>query len=224
MEHRAVYEGELEIRQSGRRLAGRFPYSQRSGDRQATVMDRGRVRKERIAPDAFGWQVREFEKLQGELAATIESAIDEARVQVLRQELERRNIHVLAGHSYDRPLGDRLRGSARVSSTREAVEFEVDLPDEADQPGYMKDAIAMIRAGLIGGISPGFRVPPRAVVPDGERLEPEIGNEAVQVRVIENAVLAELSIVTRPAYSDTDVDVRALEIVAQHRRRPRVWL
>ena len=87
MEHRAVYEGELEIRQSGRRLAGRFPYSQRSGDRQATVMDRGRVRKERIAPDAFGWQVREFEKLQGELAATIESAIDEARVQVLRQDL-----------------------------------------------------------------------------------------------------------------------------------------
>ena len=86
MEHRAVYEGELELRQSGRRLAGRFPYSQRSGDRQATVMNRGRVRKERIAGDAFGWQIREFEKLQGELAATIESAVDEARVQLLRQE------------------------------------------------------------------------------------------------------------------------------------------
>ena len=40
--------------------------------------------------------------------------------------------------------------------------------------------------------------------------------------MIENAILSELSIVTRPAYSDTDVDVRALEIVAQ--RRPRVWL
>ena len=60
MENRAVYDGELEIRQSGRRLAGRFPYSQRSGDRQATVMDRGKVRKERIAGDAFGWQIREF--------------------------------------------------------------------------------------------------------------------------------------------------------------------
>ena len=222
MEHRAVYEGELELRQSGRRLAGRFPYSQGSGDRQATVMNRGKVRKERIAGDAFGWQIREFEKLQGELAATIESAVDEARVQIIRQELERRNIHVLAGHSYDRPMGDMLRGGARVTSTREAVEFEVDLPGEGDQPGYMKDIVAMIRSGLIGGISPGFRVPPRAVVPDGERLEPEPGNPAVQVRVIENAVLSELSIVTRPAYSDTDVDVRALEIVAQ--RRPRVWL
>ena len=222
MEHRAVYEGELELRQSGRRLAGRFPYSKGTGDRMATVMNKGRVRKERIAGDAFGWQIREFEKLQGELAATIESAVDEARVQVLRQELERRNIHVLAGHSYDRPLGDRLRSGARVTSTREAVEFELELPGEADQPSYMKDIVAMVRAGLIGGISPGFRVPPRAVVPDGERLEPEPGNAAVQVRVIENAVLSELSVVTRPAYSETDVDVRALEALTP--RRPRVWL
>ena len=147
METRCVYEGSLEIRQSGRRLAGRFPYSKGTGDRMATVMNKGRVRKERVAPDAFGWQIREFEKLQGELAKTIESAVDEARIQILRQELERRNIHVLAGHSYDRPLGDMLRSGARVTSTREAVDFEIDLPDEADQPGYMKDAIAMIRAG-----------------------------------------------------------------------------
>ena len=222
MEHRAIYGGELELRQKGRRLAGRFPYSQGSGDRQATVMNRGKVRKERIAGDAFGWQIREFGKLQTQLAATIESAVDEARVQVLRQELERRNIHVLAGHSYDRPLGDMLRSGARVTSTREAVEFELELPGEADQPGYMRDTIAMIRAGLIGGISPGFRVPPRAVVPNGERLEPEPGNEAVQVRVIENAVLSELSIVTRPAYSETDIDVRALEAIPP--RRARFWL
>ena len=222
MEHRAVYEGELELRQSGRRLAGSFPYSQRSGDRQATVMNKGRVRKERIGPDAFGWQIREFEKLQGELATTIESAVDEARVQILRQELERRNIHVLAGHSYDKPMGDMLRSGARVTSTREAVEFEIDLPDESDQPTYMRDVVGMIRAGLIGGISPGFRVPPKSVVPNGERLEPEPGNEAVQVRVIENAVLSELSIVTRPAYSETDIDVRALEAIPP--RRLRVWL
>ena len=222
MEHRAIYEGELELRQKGRRLAGRFPYSQKSGDRQATVMNKGRVRKERIGPDAFGWQIREFAKLQVQLGDAITAAYDEARVQIIRQELERRNIHVLAGHSYDKPMGDMLRSGARVTSTREAVEFEIDLPDVADQPSHMRDTVAMIRSGLIGGISPGFRVPPRAVVPNGERLEPEIGNPGVSVRVIENAVLSELSIVTRPAYSDTDVDVRALEIVAQ--RRPRVWL
>ena len=222
MEHRAVYEGELELRQAGRRLAGRFPYSQRSGDRMATVMDRGRVRKERIGPDAFGWQIREFGKLQGELAAAISDSLDEARLQLLRQELERRNIHILSGHSYDKPMGDMLRSGARVTSTREAVEFDIELPDESNQPSYMRDTIAMIRSGLIGGISPGFRVPPKAVVPNGERLEPEPGNPAVQVRVIENAVLSELSIVTRPAYSETDIDVRALEALAP--RRLRVWL
>ena len=75
MEQRAVYEGTLELRASGRRLSGSFPYSQKSGDRMATVMNRGRVRKERIAPDAFGWQIREFEKLQGELADTINNAV-----------------------------------------------------------------------------------------------------------------------------------------------------
>ena len=223
MEHRAVYEGSLELRQSGRRLAGRFPYSQGSGDRMATVMNRGRVRKERIAPDAFGWQIREFEKLQGELAQVIDGAVDEARVQVLRQAIERRNVHILSGHSYDKPMGDMLRSGARVTSTREAVEFDIELPDESNQPSYMRDTIAMIRSGLIGGISPGFRVPPRAVVANAERLEPEPGNAAVQVRVIENAVLYELSIVTRPVYSETEIDVRALEALTP-RRRVRLWL
>ena len=222
METRAIYEGELELRQSGRLLAGRFPYSRKSGDRQATVMNRGRVRKERIAGDAFGWQLREFGKLQDELATTISGAVDEARVQIIRQELERRNIHILAGHSYDRPLGDMLRSGARITSTKESIDFEIDLPGEADRPGYMRDVVAMVRAGLIGGISPGFRVPPKNIVPNGERLEPEIGNPAVSVRVIENAILSELSIVTRPAYSETDVDVRALEAIPP--RRPRIWL
>ena len=222
MEHRAVYEGTLELRASGRRLSGSFPYSQKAGDRMATVMNKGRVRKERIAPDAFGWQIREFAKLQEKLGDAITGAFDQASQQIIRQELERRNIHILAGHSYDRPLGDMLRSGARVTSSREALEFEIDLPDVADQPTHMKDTIAMIRSGLIGGISPGFRVPPKAVVPNGERLEPEPGNPAVQVRVIENAVLSELSIVTRPAYSETDIDVRALEALAP--RRLRVWL
>ena len=223
MEHRAVYEGTLELRASGRRLGGRFPYSQKSGDRMATIGNRGRVRKERIGPDAFGWQIREFQKLQDELAQVIDGAVDEARVQVLRQAIERRNIHVLAGHSYDRPMGDMLRSGARVTSTREALEFEIELPDESNQPSYMRDTVAMIRSGLIGGISPGFRVPPRAVVPNGERLEAEPGNAAVQVRVIENAILYELSIVTRPVYSETEIDVRQLDALTPC-KRVRIWL
>ena len=220
-----IFDGELEIRARGgrRSLRGRFSYSPGPGRRMATVRDRGRVRKERVGPDAFGWQMREFVKLQKQMAEMIEGAVDQARIEILRQELERRNVHVLAGHDYNRPLADLKSGTAKITSTREAVEFEVDLPDEADQPGYMVDVVRQIRAGLAGGVSPGFRVPPASAVPDAETFEPEPGNPGVQVRVINAAVLHELSIVTRPAYSETEIDVRAFDPAPVVRRR-RVWL
>ena len=130
----------------------------------ATVSVRGKARKERIEPDAFGWQIDRMAEIQEQMAAATTSAIEEVQREIvlekLRQEAERRNIHVLAGHSFDRPLGDVLRGTARVTSTRAAVEFEVDLPDEIDMPSYMQDTIKQIRTGRAGGISPGFMVPP----------------------------------------------------------------
>ena len=188
----------------------------------ATVMDRGDVRKERIGPDAFAWTIQRMGQLQEELAGVMSGAVDEARAQVLRQEIERRNVHVLSGHSFEKPLGDMARGTARVTSDAKAVRFEVDLPADVDQPTYMRDAVKQINANLAGGISPGFRVPPRTTVAQAERLEPEPGNPNVQVRVVEKAVLYELSIVTRPAYSDTALDVRAEDLQPQRRRR--VWL
>ena len=208
----AVFPGcELEIREAetgrGRTLSGRFPYSPGPGRAMATVSDRGtrtreerragNVRKERIEGNAFGWQMERFGELQKELGQALEGAVDTARVEVLQQELERRNVHILAGHSYDKPLGDMLKGTARVRSTNAAVEFEVDLPDDADMPTYMLDVVKEIRTKRAGGISPGFMVPPRSVVANAERLEPEPGNPGVQVRVINQAVLYELSIVTR---------------------------
>ncbi len=224
MDVRAFWPAELEIRQDGRRLSGKFPYSQRPGDRMATVADRGRRRQERIGADAFGYQLREFGKLQQRLAAMVDAGEAEARVQLVRQELERRNVHVLAGHSFERPLGDLRSGTASIRSTSEAVEFEVDLPPESDMPSYMSDTVKQVRAGLIGGVSPGFKVPPRDMVPEAEGLEPEPGNPAVQVRVINQAVLFELSLVTRPAYSATEVDLRSGDFPAPAKRRPRRWL
>lgn len=224
MECRAFWPAELEIRQQGRRLGGRFSYSRRAGDRMATVMDRGRTRKERVGPDAFGWQIREFQKLQAEYSQIASEAVDEARMAILREKMERRNVHILAGHSFDKPLGDLKSGTATVTSTREALEFQVDLPAEADMPTYMADTVKQVRAGLIGGVSPGFKVPPASAVRDAETLEPEPGNPAVQVRVINQAVLYELSLVTRPVYSETEVDLRAESLEAPPIRRPRVWL
>ena len=218
-----VFACELEIRARGDRqtLAGRFPYSPGPGRMMATVASGGRVRKERISADAFAWQIREFEKVQRQIAEVIKGSADQARLELLRQELERRNVHVLAGHSYDRPLGDLKSGSATIKSTAAAVDFEVTLPD--DMPTYMADTVRMVRANLAGGVSPGFRIPPASAVASAEVFESEPGNPGVQIRVIKQAVLHELSIVTRPAYSETDIDLRADDFTAAAPRR-RVWL
>ena len=230
LEQRSVYPVTLEIRASGRRLFGTFPYSSGPGRNMGTVGDRGRVRKERIKGNAFGWQMQRFEELQQELGDVMKGAVDQARAEVIRQELERRNVHVLAGHNFDQPLGDMLRGGARVRSTNAAVEFEVDLPEESLQPGYMQDTVRKVRAGLVGGVSPGFRVPPASVVKNAEEFEVEPGNPNVQVRVINQAVLYELSIVTRPVYSDTMVDVRAFDDEGERvrdahaKRKAMIWL
>ena len=146
--HWLVLPGQLELRKRGTfySLSGRFPYN-----RTATVRDRGRTRKERVASDGFGWQIREFERVQAELAETLQGAIDQARVEILQEQLQRRNIHVLAGHDFDKPLGSMLAGNAKFASDSEALTFDVELPDVAQRPSWMRDAVQAVEAGLVGG-------------------------------------------------------------------------
>ena len=81
----------------------------------------------------------------------------------------------------------------------------------------------MIDLGLSVGLSPGFNVPPPDVVPGAEELVPEPGNPDVLIRIIHAAVLFELSIVTRPAYPESFVDLRSADFRV-HTGRPRVWV
>ena len=222
MEFFAGLAGELEIRARGSRrtLAGRFPYG-----KTATVRDRGRTRKERINAGAFDWQLQEFGALQSELAALADDVANQVRRDVLLEQLERRNVHVLSGHDFNRPLGDMKRGTARVESDADSLRFEVDLPDEADMPSWMADAVKAIRTERAGGVSPGFRVPPKNVVPNAERLTPEPGNPGVSIREIDQAVLFEVSVVSRPVYGSTEVGLRAEDFgIVQPPRRVRRWL
>ena len=73
----------------------------------------------------------------------------------------------------------------------------------------MTDIEKSIAGGLSTGLSPGFVVPPRTVVPDAERLLPEPGNPGVQIRQIDHAVLREFSVVTSAVYEDAFVELRA---------------
>ena len=155
MEEFGVWAGQLEIRQRGGAsiLSGRFPFG-----RTATIADRGRRRKERIEPGAFDFQLDRFAEVTKQIAAIQSEAVAEVveeqraanareRLEELQEALERTNIHILRGHDFNQPLGDMKRGTARVVSTREAIEFEVDLPADADLPTYFSDAIKEIRNG-----------------------------------------------------------------------------
>ena len=171
-----ILDGVLEIRVSGGRriLAGRFPYGS-----NATMSDRGSVRKERFSSGAFRYSIE--------------------------TEPERR-IDLLVGHDFGKPIASRQAGTLTIRDTAAAVEFEAILPD--DPPSWVLDAERAVGAGLMTGLSPGFRVPPRAVVPDAEQLVDEPGNPGVQIRQINHAVLRELSIVTNPLYEEAGVELR----------------
>ena len=73
-------------------------------NRTATVSSTGRVRKERFARGSMSWQVREFAKLQDEMARVLSSGIDDftmqRRVAELDDALEKRNTHLLVGHRF----------------------------------------------------------------------------------------------------------------------------
>ena len=74
------------------------------------------------------------------------------------------------------------------------LSFEAELPEnENTWPSHVVDTVKQIEMGLIGGISPGFMVPPKEVVPNAEEFLEEPGNPDVLVRQINEAVLVELS-------------------------------
>ena len=200
LELRHFIDGELEIREGGRILTGRFPYGG-----TAIISDRLTTRKEQFSVNAFDYALELAEKKQA-------------------------RIDLLDGHSFDRPLGNTLDESVIFENRLDAdgnlgVVFTARLPLPELQPTYMQDLILKIRSGLASGVSPGFRVPPISVVPNAEQLIPERGNPSVMIRKINHAVLYEMSIVTRAAYPDTSVENRmaALELSAPPQRR-RLWL
>ncbi len=162
----------------------------------ATMKNRGHVRKEKFESRAFRFAIE--------------------------QEPERR-IDILVGHDFGKPVASRQAGTLKIEDSADAVTFEARLPD--DPPSWVIDAERAISAGLMTGLSPGFIVPPKDVVPDAERIEPEPGNPDVGIRVIREAVLREFSVVTSPAYEDAAVDLRSNDFVQSHdKRRRRLWL
>jgi len=173
--------GGLEVRRQGgqTRVSGSFPYNS-----LATLSDggkRGRPRKERFAAQAFKHSVKSPDQ----------------------------EIHLLVGHDFGKPIASKLHGSLVLQDTRGALTFEATLSDDVLGTSHGSDAIALLASGLIVGVSPGFRIPPEQTVPNAETIEDEDPSEGrAIIRTINEAVLYELSLVTRPAYPDTTVEQR----------------
>ena len=148
----------------------------------ATIANTGRRRKERFAPGAFTYSIERADF----------------------------DINLLSGHEFSKNLASKRAGSLTFADGPDALDFTAILPIDSEQPTYMRDTVLAIRGGLIGGISPGFSVPPRAAVRDAETEEPELGNPGVFIRVLRTVLVPEFSTVTRAAYGDsTSVELRA---------------
>ena len=174
---------ELRAARNGRRvIRGRFPYGKR-----AVLSDggkNGRPQKEVFAPKAFGYRVNKPDE----------------------------EIHLLVGHSFDKPLASKLNETLSLIDSEDALTFDATISPQIADTSYGADVLKQIESGLAVGISPGFRIPPKRAVAVAEKLtdegyDPARGMHNAVIRTIFEALLYELSIVTRPAYTETKVEI-----------------
>ncbi|ROO30417.1 hypothetical protein SAOR_00830 [Salinisphaera orenii MK-B5] len=127
------------------------------------------------------------------------------------------DVHLLAGHDYNRPLASRRSGSLTLTDADDGLAFEARISADVADTSHGRDTLALVRAGLSVGLSPGFRVRP-----NGERVERRSGG---LLRTVHGADLFELSVVTRPAYDSAQVEARSWqpENPAGSRSVPAAW-
>lgn len=107
------------------------------------------------------------------------------------------DIRALFNHDWNNVLGRTKSGTLRLSEDARGLKFEVDLPNTT----LARDLSESLKRGDISQCSFGF-------IPTGETWdwEPEI-----PVRTINSVELHEISVVSIPAYEDTEVSLRSKE-------------
>ena len=124
--------GSLEVRRAAdgsQTLRGRFPYGQ-----PAVLSDggrNGRPRKEIIAPRAFRYRIED----------------------------PKEDIHLLVGHSYDRPLASKSTGTLNLTDTDAALLFEAIITPALSQTSYVQGRVQPVARGdraADGGVAVGW--------------------------------------------------------------------
>jgi phage head maturation protease len=106
------------------------------------------------------------------------------------------------------PIANILR---LLQDSDEALTFEATITPQIADMSYGADVLALLSSGMAVGLSPGFRIPQKRAVPEAEKVEdegmdPARGMHNAIISTILQALLYELSIVTRPAYQDATVE------------------
>lgn len=127
-------------------------------------------------------------------------------------------VHLLAQHDFARPLASTGAGTLTVRNGADGLTFEARIAPAVAETSHARDALALIAAGEARGLSPGFTVPPGGdeVTAAGDAL----------IRTVKRAELVELSIVTRPAFSEAQVEARSWKPTRARAPRPAAcrWL
>lgn len=110
------------------------------------------------------------------------------------------DVHFLSGHDFNKPLASRSAGTLTLTESADALTVEATISADMGQVSYVRDFLSAHAAGLVRGLSPGFRVRP-----GGETVE-ERGNAIL--RTITAADLIEISAVTKPAYPQAQIEAR----------------
>ena len=121
------------------------------------------------------------------------------------------DVHFLSGHDFNKPLASRSAGTLTLTESDDALTVEATIGADMAAVSYVRDFLSAHAAGLIRGLSPGFRVRP-----GGETVE-ERGSAIL--RTIRAADLFEISAVTRPAYPEAQIEARNWQPVAHAARR-----
>lgn len=119
------------------------------------------------------------------------------------------DIRGLFNHNWDNVLGRTKSGTLRLSEDDHGLKFEIDLPDTSTA----RDLVASMERGDINQCSFGF-------YPIEESWNYDI--EPAH-RILQEVELFEISIVSLPAYDDTEVAlVRSKELKASNEKRKKI--
>ena len=115
------------------------------------------------------------------------------------------DVRAFFDHDRGRVLGRKSAGTLRLREDAKGLAVEIDLPDTTDG----RDVRALIERGDISGMSFGFSITKQEW---DETVDPP-------KRTISGVDLAEVSIVSMPAYEGTSIALRSLEDARRQKRK-----